>query len=162
MAQYPSQYPSPSALARPVVGSYPTYPGAQRAVDFLSDSKFPVERTAIIGSDLRMVETVLGRLTRGRAALAGAGAGAWFGLLVALLLAVFAAGGVNVLLLVLSGLAYGAVFGAVFGFAGHAMSGGQRDFASRSQIVAARYDVGRDRWVGAQCLSRGGTSLARG
>ncbi len=65
---------SAHGAARPAGGrSYPTYEGAQRAVDFLSDSKFPVERTAIIGSDLRMVETVLGRLTRGRAALAGAG-----------------------------------------------------------------------------------------
>lgn len=44
----------------------------------------------------------------------------------------------------LSGLAYGAVFGAVFGFAGHALSGGHRDFSSRSQIVAARYDVVAD------------------
>ncbi|WP_308284711.1 hypothetical protein [Streptomyces longispororuber] len=32
-----------------------------------------MERTAIIGSDPRVVETVLGRLTVGRAALTGAG-----------------------------------------------------------------------------------------
>ncbi|MDN3027855.1 general stress protein [Streptomyces sp. S.PB5] len=134
--------PAPTApVDRPVVGSYPTYEGAQRAVDFLSDSGFPVERTAIIGTDLRMVETVLGRLTRGRAALAGAGSGAWFGLFVGLLLSLFAAGDHHVVLLMLSGLLYGAAFGALFGFAGHAMTGGHRDFASRSQIVAARYDV---------------------
>ncbi|WP_062641021.1 general stress protein [Streptomyces maremycinicus] len=139
-----TQHPSTEAVGRPVVGSYPAYAGAQRAVDFLSDSKFPVERTAIIGSDLRMVETVLGRLTRGRAALAGAGTGAWFGLLVGLLLSVFAAGNHHVLVLMLSGLAYGALFGALFGFAGHALSGGHRDFSSRSQIVAARYDVVAD------------------
>ncbi|MET8410622.1 hypothetical protein ABZV34_21405 [Streptomyces sp. NPDC005195] len=41
----------------------------------------------------------------------------------------------------ISGLFYGAIFGALFGFAGHAFTGGRRDFASRSQIVAARYDV---------------------
>ncbi|MFF6829146.1 general stress protein [Streptomyces longwoodensis] len=139
-----AQYPPTAEVDRPVVGSYPTYTGAQRAVDFLSDSRFPVERTAIIGSDLRMVETVLGRLTRGRAALAGAGTGAWFGLLIGLLLSVFAAGNHHVLVLMLSGLAYGAVFGAVFGFAGHALSGGHRDFSSRSQIVAVRYDVVAD------------------
>ncbi|MFF9136741.1 general stress protein [Streptomyces albogriseolus] len=139
-----TQHPPAEVADRPVVGSYPTYTGAQRAVDFLSDSKFPVECTAIIGSDLRMVETVLGRLTRGRAALAGAGTGAWFGLLIGLLLSVFAAGNHHVLVLMLSGLAYGAVFGAVFGFAGHALSGGHRDFSSRSQIVAARYDVVAD------------------
>ncbi|MFF7642932.1 general stress protein [Streptomyces canus] len=139
-----TQHPPTETVDRPVVGSYPTYTGAQRAVDFLSDNEFPVERTAIIGSDLRMVETVLGRLTRGRAALAGAGTGAWFGLLIGLLLSVFAAGNHHVLVLMLSGLAYGALFGAAFGFAGHALSGGHRDFTSRSQIVAARYDVVAD------------------
>ncbi|MEV6742573.1 general stress protein [Streptomyces sp. NPDC051104] len=136
--------PPPPNVDRPVVGSYPTYDGAQRAVDFLSDSGFPVQRTAIIGSDLRMVETVLGRITRGRAALAGAGSGAWFGLLIGLLLSLFAAGSHNALALLLSGIAYGAVFGAVFGFTGHALTGGRRDFASRSQIIAARYDVVAD------------------
>ncbi|MFI2372170.1 general stress protein [Streptomyces sp. NPDC018833] len=139
-----TQHPPQAAVDRPVVGSYPTYNGAQHAVDFLSDSKFPVERTAIVGSDLRMVETVLGRLTRGRAALAGAGSGAWFGLLIGLLLSVFAAGQHHVLVLMLSGLVYGAAFGALFGFVGHAVTGGRRDFASRSQIVAARYDVVAD------------------
>lgn len=136
-----------AAASRPVVGSYPDYPGAQRAVDFLSDSHFPVERTAIVGTDLRMVETVLGRLTRGRAAGAGAGAGAWFGLLVGLLLSLFADSGASVLLLILSGVVYGAIFGAVFGFVGQAMTGGQRDFASRSRIVAAHYDVVADQEV---------------
>jgi hypothetical protein len=136
-----TQQPPTAPVDRPVIASYPTYQQAQRAVDFLSDSKFPVERTAIIGSDLRMVETVLGRLTRGRAALAGAGSGAWFGLLIGLLLSLFAAGNHDVLLLMLSGLFWGAIFGALFGFVGHALTGGRHDFASRSQIVAARYDV---------------------
>ncbi|MFG2585531.1 general stress protein [Streptomyces malaysiensis] len=142
-----TQQPPSEVVDRPVVGSYPTYAGAQRAVDFLADSKFPVEHTAIIGSDLRMVETVLGRMTRGRAALAGAGTGAWFGLLIGLLLSVFAAGAHSVILLLVSGLVYGAVFGAIFGFVGHAMTRGQRDFSSRSQIVAARYDVVADAQV---------------
>ncbi|MEV5367359.1 general stress protein [Streptomyces cellulosae] len=137
------QLPPPN-LDRPVVGSYPTYEGAQRAVDFLADNGFPVERTAIIGSDLRMVETVLGRLTRGRAALAGAGSGAWFGLLIGLLLSLFARGSSSALALLLSALAYGAGFGAVFGFIGHALTGGRRDFTSRSQIIAGRYDVVAD------------------
>jgi hypothetical protein len=136
--------PLPTQADRPVVGSYDTYTRAQRAVDFLSDNKFPVQRTAIIGSDLRMVETVLGRLTRGRAALAGAGTGAWFGLLVGLLLSLFASGQNSTLLLLVGGVAYGAVFGAMFGFVAHALTGGRRDFASRSSIVATRYDVVAD------------------
>src|SRR5215475_15541466 len=71
------------------VATYPDYLSAQRAVDFLSDNRFPVEQTAIIGTDLRLVENVLGRLTTGRAALAGAGTGAWFGLLIGLLFGLF-------------------------------------------------------------------------
>ena len=54
------------------MASYDDYRQAQRAVDFLSDEKFPVEDVTIIGSDLRMVEKVLGRLTWGRALAAGA------------------------------------------------------------------------------------------
>ncbi len=73
-----------------VVGTYDTYVEAQRAVDFLSDKQFPVENVSIVGSDLKMVENVSGRLTRGRAALAGAASGAWFGLFVGVLLSLFA------------------------------------------------------------------------
>jgi len=124
-----------------VVGSYDTYLEAQRAVDFLSDKEFPVQHVSIVGSDLRMVENVLGRLTRGRAAAAGAATGAWFGLFVGVLLSVFADDGTNVFWLIVSAIIYGAVFGAVFGFVGHAMSGGRRDFTSRSKIVASSYEV---------------------
>ena len=124
-----------------VIGSYDTYLEAQRAVDFLSDKEFPVQHVSIVGSDLRMVENVLGRLTRGRAAAAGAASGAWFGLFVGVLLSVFADDGTNVLWLIVSAIVYGAVFGAVFGFVGHAMSGGRRDFTSRSKIVASSYEV---------------------
>ena len=124
-----------------VIGTYDTYLEAQRAVDYLSDKEFPVQHVSIVGSDLRMVENVLGRLTRGRAAAAGAASGAWFGLFVGVLLAVFASGDTNWLGLVLSGVLYGAIFGAVFGFVGHAMSGGRRDFTSRSKIVASTYEI---------------------
>ncbi|MHB1738039.1 MAG: general stress protein [Actinomycetes bacterium] len=135
----------PASIAdRTVVGSYTTYADAQRAVDFLSDNKFPVEHTAIIGSDLRMVEAVLGRLSWGRAASAGIGTGAWFGLLVGLLLSLFASHTTDGLGLVLAGLVYGAVFGLIFGLVSYAMTRGRRDFLSRSQIVAARYDVVAD------------------
>ena len=57
------------------VGSYDTYERAQAAVDYLSDEKFPVENVTIIGTDLRMIETVTGRLTMGRAIAAGAAGG---------------------------------------------------------------------------------------
>jgi len=134
--------PSRVVADRVVVGSFDTYAAAQKAVDHLSDNHFPVEHTAIIGNDLRLVETVLGRLTWWRAGLAGAGTGAWFGLLIGLLLSIFAdSSNTSGLALVLAGLAYGAIFGAIFGTVAYALTGGRRDFTSRSQLVAARYDV---------------------
>ncbi len=123
------------------IGSYGSYAEAQRAVDYLSDNKFPVENTSIIGSDLRMVEQITGRLTWARAALAGVASGAWFGLFVGLLLGLFAPGGRELLTLVLFGLLYGAIFGLVFGLIGYAATRGQRDFTSKSQVVASTYDV---------------------
>ena len=124
-----------------VIATYDTYVEAQRAVDFLADQEFAVENVSIIGSDLRMVEKVTGRLTRGRAAAAGAASGAWFGLFVGVLLSLFSKSGTNGVLLVVSALIYGAVFGAIFGFVSHALSGGKRDFTSRSKIVSSRYEI---------------------
>jgi hypothetical protein len=123
------------------VGSYDTYEQAQAAVDFLSDEKFPVENVTIIGSDLKMVEKVTGRLTVGRAVAAGAAGGAWWGLFVGLLLGIFSTDGGDWIGSVLTGLLIGLVFGAAFGGMGYAATGGRRDFTSTSKITAGRYDV---------------------
>lgn len=126
---------------RPVLASYATYGEAQFAVDKLSDNKFPVQNVAIVGVDLRLVEAVMGRLSWGRAALSGLGMGVWFGLLLGLFVSIFANGEGSTFRLVLMGLIYGAAFGIVFGLLSYAFTGGKRDFSSRSQITAARYDV---------------------
>lgn len=123
------------------VGSYDDYPKAQAAVDYLSDQKFPVENVTIIGSDLRMIEKVTGRLTWGRAIAAGAIGGAWWGLFVGLLLGIFSSNGGAWIGSVLAGLGIGLLFGAIFGAIGYAATQGRRDFTSTSQIVASRYDV---------------------
>jgi hypothetical protein len=122
------------------VASYATYAEAQEAVDRLSDAGFPVENVDIVGSDLRLVEHVTGRLTTGRAALYGAGIGAWYGLFFGLLVGLFTTGPEWVGL-VIGGLVIGAIFGASFGFFAHWATQGQRDFSSTSGLVAARYDV---------------------
>jgi hypothetical protein len=121
------------------IATYPDYNSAQRAVDYLSDNQFPVQYTAIIGTDLRLVENVLGRMTTARAALAGAASGAWFGLLIGLLLGIFSVSAWWALLL--TGLVIGALWGAAFGAIAHAMTGGRRDFASRSVLQAGQYAV---------------------
>ena len=123
------------------VGSYDSYEQAQAAVDYLSDEKFAVENVTIIGSDLRMIEKVTGRMSMGRAVAAGAAGGAWWGLFVGLLLGIFSASGSAWIGAVLGGLVIGLAFGAAFGGMGYAATRGKRDFTSTSKIVASRYDV---------------------
>jgi hypothetical protein len=55
-------------------------------VDTLSDREYPMAGVTIVGADVRLVEVVTGRLTTARAALAGAGSGAWFGLLIGVII----------------------------------------------------------------------------
>jgi hypothetical protein len=137
----PAADPNAGAPAAPVVtvATYPDYAQAQRAVDYLSDNKFPVEKTSIVGTDLRLVETVLGRFTTLRAAGAGAASGAWFGLFIGLLLGIFSNS--NWFAVIFVCLIIGAVWGAIFGAIAQAATGGRRDFTSRSSLQASQYGV---------------------
>ena len=105
--------------SRRTIASFDDYVDAQRAVDRLSDEGFPVERVTIVGTGLRYVEQVTGRMTTGRATLTGPA----------------------LLLLVLYGLAAGALAGALLGAITHAATGGMRDFASVAGMQADRYEV---------------------
>ncbi len=129
----------PAAPPGRPIATYPTYAEAQAAVDYLSDEKFAVQNVSIVGTDLKMVERVTGRLTYGRVALGGMLSGAWFGGFVGLILAMFdqTAG----LAVVLPAILIGAAFGMIFGVISYAATGGRRDFTSTSQIVAAQYAV---------------------
>ncbi|NEE04115.1 general stress protein [Phytoactinopolyspora halotolerans] len=131
--------PVPGLPTGLVVGTYDEYPDAQRAVDYLADNKFPVEHLAIVGTDLRQIERVTGRMTWGKALLGGLATGAWLGLFVGLLLSLFTDEG-WVQIIVMS-VAWGAVFMMVFGAVGYAFTGGSRDFTSKSVTVAGRYEI---------------------
>ncbi len=130
----------PVSAAWNTVARFDDYETAQRAVDRLSDDGFPVEKLDIVGSDLRLVERVTGRLTRSRAAGAGALSGLWAGLLFGILLGLFTSGH-SFLAVAATGAALGAAWGAIFGYAAHASTKGQRDFSSVRQLVATRYDL---------------------
>ena len=128
------------SVPRQLVASFDDYLGAQRLVDRMSDGGFPVEHVRIIGDGVRTVERVTGRMTNGKAALAGAASGAWFGLFIGLLFAIFTVGPLWIWVLLIA-LAIGAFWGAVFGFVAHWSSKGQRDFSSVQSLEAQRYDV---------------------
>ncbi len=123
------------------LGVYDGYPQAQHVVDYLADHDFPVQNVEIVGTELRSIERITGRLTRGKVALAGAVSGLWIGLFVGVAFALFSKQGQLGFLITTPIL--GAVFMLVWSQLGFtaATRGGTRDFASVSQIVATKYEV---------------------
>lgn len=131
---------SAGRVSRSVLQEFDDYAQAQLLVDRLSDSGFPVEHVQIVGTGIRTVEQVTERLTKGKAALYGAGSGAWLGLLIGLIFGLLTVGPVWIVV-VLVGLVLGAFWGAAFGFVAHWATKGQRDFSSVRSLEAERYAV---------------------
>jgi len=122
------------------LGRYDKYDKAQKAVDYLSDHEFPVQNVLIVGTDLKQLERVTGRLTRGRVAIGGLVSGAWLGLFVGLIFSLLDASGTGFGGVIVTVL-FGAVFGLVWALIGYALTGGNRDFTSVTQVVATQYEV---------------------
>ena len=99
----------------------------QKSVDFLSDNKFPVEQLMIVGTDLKRVERITGRLTYARVALGGLLSGLWLGLFVGLIFSFFV--NENILAMIASTVLLGAVFGVVWALIGYAATRGRRAFS---------------------------------
>ncbi len=130
------------------VGVYDTYDEAQKVVDFLADSKFPVQNLAIVGTELRSVERVLGRRTWGTVLLGGVQNGITTGMIMALLFLFL--GTENIWAIFLYALAIGVVVGVVFAALAYWMTQGKRDFTSVSQTVATKYEILAEHKVAAQ------------
>jgi hypothetical protein len=118
---------------------YDDYAQAQRAVDFLADQEFPVEQCMIVGTDLKRIERITGRLTTSRVALGGLVSGVWIGLFVGLIFILFTEE--SALGMLLSTTIIGALFGVIWALLGYAMTRGRRDFSSVTQVIATRYEV---------------------
>lgn len=116
------------------------YAEAQKIVDRLSDAGFDVKHVRILGTGLRTVEQVTGRLTTGRAALLGAVSGAWFGLLVGVIFSLFSVGTPWYTVLI-GAVLLGAGWGMIFGAIGHWATRGSRDFSSVRGMEATNYVV---------------------
>ena len=120
---------------------YDDYAAAQKAVDFLSDNEFPVQNCMIVGTDLKQIERVTGRLTNGRVAGLGAMSGLWLGLFVGLIFSFFGKDGESALAVILSTAVLGAAFGTIWSLLGYLATRGQRDFSSVTAVVATKYEV---------------------
>lgn len=123
-----------------VLGSYDTYPEAQQAVDRLAHADLDVSKVSIVGSELKTVERVTGKLSYGRVAGAGAATGAWLGLFLGILLT-FVTASANLLLYAFAAVVIGAGFGILFGIVSYAITRRTRDFTSTHQVLASRYEI---------------------
>ena len=131
-----------SSHTRRTVTTADNYKAAERAVDWLSDKNFPMQHVAIVGTGLRYIEQISGRVTTSSAALTAGGQGAMIGLFWGLLFGLFftldTGSFFGVLAFsVLVGLAFGALFGALT----HYYTQGRRDFSSEAATRADRYEV---------------------
>lgn len=122
------------------VATFEKYADAQRAVDYLADRRFAVENLAIVGTDLRQYERVMGRRTWGSVLVQGALSGVSTGLLVALML-YFLRMSPDFLSALLIGVLMGVVLGVAFAGLGYLLSRGSRDFDSITQTYAKSYEV---------------------
>lgn len=122
-----------------VLGTYDSYLEAQHVIDRLAKAEFDVQHLSIVGSDLKSVERVTGRLNWGRAALGGAVSGAWIGLFFGLLSILFVL--TTNFAFVLAAMLIGAGFGVLFGIVTYAITRRNRDFTSTQQLVVTSYQV---------------------
>ncbi len=134
-----SSDPSASGLPRgEVLGSFPTHAEARGIVDELAAGEFDVRTVSIVGTDLRTVERIRHRLTYPSVALRSAIQGAFFGMMLGILMTLIDPSGSGLQILYTVGL--GVAVWVIFGVIGHAMRKG-RGVNSVQQLVPTNFDV---------------------
>lgn len=120
------------------VASYPTYEAAQQAVNSLAEAELDITGVALVGTDVRVVESVLGRLTWGKVAMAGALRGLTFGLFLGIVfwLLVPTAGAA-----ILAMPVFGVAFGMLLSVITHSFMRKKRKYQSIQQVVPSSYDL---------------------
>jgi len=161
MATKRSSRKSPPAIPNgEVLADFPQYAEAVAYVEKLVRNDFPAGFIAIVGSDLRSVERVRGKMSYARVAFSGAVTGAWIGLIYAFLfgpaidtanIASDANGTLG------SAIVIGAGVGMLFNVLRFSLSRSKREFVSQSSIVAAKYQV----QVPANMLSQANEAAAK-
>jgi hypothetical protein len=125
------------------IAEFNDYAAAVDHVDQLIRHEFPAAMVAIVGSDLKSVERVRGRLSYGRVAIQGLISGSWIGLLISLFLPVPSASSAGTSLTISTGAAIviGAGVGMLLNILRFSISRNRHEFSSTSAVVAAKYEV---------------------
>ena len=122
------------------VASFNNYAAAVDCVDQLIRHDFPAPMVAIVGSDLKSVERVRGKLSYGTLAFRGLITGSWLGLLFSLFIPVSASGS-SVGVTTGAAIVIGAGVGMLLNILRFSLSRNRHEFSSTSAVIAATYDV---------------------
>lgn len=121
------------------IASFPTYEQAQKAVSSLIAAEVPARDIAIVGSGLRSIERITGKLGYATAARSGALNGLMLGLLFAF---IFVLGTPTAQISAFIGvLLIGMALGMLLSLGTYSIVRRRRDFASVMQVAADHYDV---------------------
>lgn len=124
-----------------VIGQYPDHAQAQATVGYLAEQEFEVSTLAIVGSDVRVVERVVGVVTWAKAAGRGALTGAWLGMLFGLVMALFGGNEALTSGILLPGILIGVGLGMMWGLLRKALTRRQRSVMAQPQVVAQKYEL---------------------
>jgi hypothetical protein len=122
------------------VGSYSTYEQAKAAVDALvANEGFSVNQISVVGSDLRSVERVTGRMSAGRAALNGVMTGVMIGLFMSLMWMIV--NPISDFLVIVGVFLLSIAFGVIWSLVVYTFTRNKREFTSAMQLTAGRFDL---------------------
>jgi hypothetical protein len=124
-----------------VLAQFSNYREAVKTVEQLVENGFPPSLISIIGSDLKTVEVLKGKLGYGRVALSGAVTGSWIGLFFGLLFGATSAAEQVVITNLMAGIVIGAGVGMLINVIRFSMTKNKRSFISGQSVVAKKYDL---------------------
>jgi hypothetical protein len=118
------------------VASFENYAAAVDCVDQLIRHDFPAPMVAIVGTDLRSVERVRGKLSYGTLAFRGLVTGSWLGLLVSMFVTTGSVG-----LTTGAAIVIGAGVGMLVNILRFSLSRNRHEFSSSTAVIASKYEV---------------------
>lgn len=150
---------NPAPEVGETVATFRQYEGAQKAVSKLIANDVPARDIAIVGTALRSIEKVTGRLGWAQAAWQGALNGVLIGLLFAAVMVIWTPGASMAVLggAVLMGVAFGMLLRVV----SYTIVRRRRDFASVMTVAADHYEVAVARTHSAEARRLLGTTKPR-
>ena len=122
------------------LATFDAYASAQKLINSLVSDGVPFRSLSIVGTEVNLVERVIGKIGYGRAALSSAMSGSWLGVLAGLIFVIVSP--TDVITPIVAGGIIGAGIGMVVGMVLFTLAGSnRRSYRSMQHIIAQSYRV---------------------